>query len=102
MKTFAEPADVVRSVSDTSADFADPASDVTTAEDEIVDEEALWYLRDLKSKDEYGPTAQQFIQEVCRTYGLSDTSDVRSVQEVIKTYWQHLLLPVTMKRPLQI
>lgn len=45
-KVLAEAANAVSSVIDSSADFADPASDFSLVEDKIVGKNASWYLKD--------------------------------------------------------
>lgn len=65
-KTLAEAADDVSSVFDSSADFPCPVSDVSIAEDEIVDEVSPCDLRDLTFKNDREPSALQQIQELCR------------------------------------
>lgn len=69
---------------DSSADFQGPASDVPIFDDEVVEEDSWWGVKDLTSKDDRGPTALQRVQDLCRIIGLSVPSDVLSVQRLVK------------------
>lgn len=83
-KTLPQAADTASSVSDSSADSRDPESDVPIVENEIVEEDSPWDLIDLTSKDDCASSTLQRTQELCRSYGGSVPSDVRSVQGAIK------------------
>lgn len=38
----------------------------------------------MTSRDNHGPSALRRIESLCRSYGLSDPSDVRSLQGILK------------------
>lgn len=70
-KTLVEVADNVSSGLNSCTDFRDPASVVLSVKDELVEEDSPWHLRYLVFKNDCGPSALQWIQELHRTHGLS-------------------------------
>lgn len=78
-RTFLEAADAVSSVTDASADFSDLASNVHIVENENVEEDALWDLMNLTTKEDSRIFALQRFHEPRCIYGLWVHSDVRSV-----------------------
>lgn len=75
---------VVSSVVESFPDFPYTDSNVPIVEDEVVEEDSPWDLRDLTFKDYRGPSALLRIQEYCRISCLSVPSDVLSFQGLIK------------------
>lgn len=72
------------SVLETFGDFLGPTVDVFMVEDEIVEENVSWDLRDMMSKDNCGPSSLRYVQDYRRTHGLSVPSDARFVQKLIE------------------
>lgn len=102
-KTFAEVAKAVGSVVTHFRDITYPAYDVPSVEVEDVEGDLSCYRRVSSSKDNCRPSALQRIQEPCRIYGLSATSDVLSVQWLsIDALAAFAPVPVEISRPLQI
>lgn len=81
---FEETADTVISVIDASADFPDPPLDIPIVDNKIVKKDSPCNLVDLMSNEKRGSSVLQGIKKLGRTYGLSVSSDVPSVQRLIK------------------
>lgn len=81
---MAKTADAVNFAVASAAHFPNPASYVPIIEYESVKKDSPWVVKDFTSRDDCGPSALQRIPEPRRTYGLSVSSDVRSVRRVIK------------------
>lgn len=63
--TLAEGPDATSSVVNSTSDFPDSASNVPIYENEIIEEDSPWDLKDLTSKDDRGPSASKRIQKLC-------------------------------------
>lgn len=56
-----------------------PSEEASIIEEENIEEDPHWDLRDLMSKGGRRPSTLQQIQELCRSYGLFVPTAVRSV-----------------------
>lgn len=94
--------DAVSSVSDASAEFLDPASEVSIVEDEIVKEKKLRVVVHLTSKEDRVRltcnVSKNFLKPtVCQSLVMYGPPKWLS-----KPHWVHLNLPVPISRSLQI
>lgn len=65
------------------AHFSDPAYDVPVSRDDIAEEDVPCVLRDLKSKNDRGPSRLQCVLELCQAYGLALPFYVRTVHTIL-------------------
>lgn len=64
------------SVPGSLADFTDPADYMQVSDDDIVEEDAPWDLRDLTSIDDFEPSALLCMPILCLAHGLTVPSNV--------------------------
>lgn len=72
-KMVGNAAHAVNSVRDFLVDFPDPADDMPTSENDIIEEDAPWDLRDLSFKDDGEPSAWRRVQQLSQNIWLSTT-----------------------------
>lgn len=65
-RTLTAATDAVISVFHSFPDFPGPASEVPIVEDYVFEKYPPWYLSDLSSKDDRGPSALERIQKLYR------------------------------------
>lgn len=79
-----EAAKCVSSVLGSSANFPDLAADASISEDEIVEDDTLWDLKDLTFKDNCEPFASPRVEEFYRTHSISASADIWFASDLIK------------------
>lgn len=88
-KKIEEAENSVSSVIDSPAEFSEAVGDVPIIEDDIFEDDALWDLNDLTSKDDRVPFVWQLVQELSQTRSFGALSDIGPVQELTKTRYRH-------------
>lgn len=83
-KTLKEKASPNGAVLGCLMNVPDPAVDVSVVENDTIERGNPWDLGDLTSTNDGGPSAQESVQKLCRTYGLAVPSNFLSVQKIIK------------------